>query len=309
MQQSLNIAYKKQKWEVIKKYYLQSILSEHSANKYKRVNSSAIAYPGGKTMGVGLMMEHLPEIDIMVSPFFGGGSFEFAVSKVFGIPVVGYDINPFLVAFWRCLMMYNELFVDMLDEPEYEATLEAHRANMHIIKDFYKGKKELDNDITMGLLFAHNIMLSWGNIFPGWACYSKLNERKWRMYKNQLRRWSLKGCDVEVVQEECDVVIQFHNEEFLYCDPPYIQPEVDETSQMREYKDVYHGHKHFNHLQLCELLKKHKGKFMLSYNDCKLARELYSWCRIVPMQWNYALTRRSHIPEGRMGHELLIMNY
>ena len=315
LQQKLDIKYKKQKWQVIKEHYLKSILSDNPANKYKRINSSAIAYPGGKTMGVGLMMEHLPEIKTLVSPFFGGGSFEFAVSRVFNIPVVGYDINPFLVAFWRCLIMYNELFVDMLDEPEYAATIEAHRATMHIIQDYYKGKTTIDNDITMGLLFAHNIMLSWGNIFPGWACHEKMSEEKWGMYKDQLRRWSKqssgasKGWDVEVVKADFEMSIFSSGGEFLYCDPPYIQPEVDATSQMRVNKDVYYGHKHFNHKKLLEVLKEHKGKFMLSYNDCELARKWYDWCRIVPMQWSYALTRRAHIPEGRMGYELLIMNY
>ncbi|MCR8966447.1 hypothetical protein [Mycoplasma zalophidermidis] len=48
-------------------------------------------------------------------------------------------------------------------------------------------------------------------------------------------------------------------------------------------------HNGFNHKLLADLLKNHKGGFILSYNDCKTIRELYKDCKIVEVSWQYTM--------------------
>ena len=62
----------------------------------------------------------------------------------------------------------------------------------------------------------------------------------------------------------------------MYCDPPYY---IGSDSKM--FKGVYPmrnipvHHKDFPHEKLRDMLKKHKGGFILSYNDCPTIRKYY----------------------------------
>ena len=84
--------------------FLSSIKSSNlkSQNKYKRVSLSPIRYAGGKTLAVGHVVELLPKnIKKVVSPFFGGGSIEIALTKKLGMQVIGYDIFDILCNYWK----------------------------------------------------------------------------------------------------------------------------------------------------------------------------------------------------------------
>ena len=77
-------------------------------------------------------------------------------------------------------------------------------------------------------------------------------------------------------------------------------------------------HKGFDHALLRDLLRQHKGGFILSYNDCSAIREWYADCGIYEVSWQYTLgqgeTRigKNRVESGRQSHvkdshELLIV--
>ncbi|MCY4010725.1 MAG: DNA adenine methylase, partial [Candidatus Saccharibacteria bacterium] len=72
--------------EMTKEEFLTSITSPK--NKYKRVALSPIRYAGGKSLAVGHIIEHLPDVKRVVSPFFGGGSIEIAMAQKLGIKII-----------------------------------------------------------------------------------------------------------------------------------------------------------------------------------------------------------------------------
>lgn len=81
--------------KINKELFLRKIKSSNlkSMNKYKRVAESPIRYAGGKSLAVGYIIELLPNnIKRVISPFFGGGSVEIAISKYLGLEVKGYEI-------------------------------------------------------------------------------------------------------------------------------------------------------------------------------------------------------------------------
>jgi DNA adenine methylase len=71
-------------------------------------NISVLRYPGGKTRGCKKLKEILEEnfemknIEILISPFFGGGSFEFYIQNFYEIPIVANDKFTPLYNFWNC---------------------------------------------------------------------------------------------------------------------------------------------------------------------------------------------------------------
>ena len=84
-------------------------------NRYRRYLGSPLRYAGGKSWAVGYVIEHLPEnVKKLVSPFFGGGSIEIAVSKELGIQVLGFDIFDILVNYWQVQIKFpSELFNEL----------------------------------------------------------------------------------------------------------------------------------------------------------------------------------------------------
>ena len=74
-----------------------------------------------------------------------------------------------------------------------------------------------------------------------------------------------KGVIIENKDYE-ELITQYDREDtFLYLDPPYVGTEKNYAVRVAK---MFHKH-------LCSLLKKVRGKFMLSYNDCEEVREMY----------------------------------
>jgi len=112
MKEEINLKIKKEN-------FLKTIISKNpeSMNKYKRVVVSPIRYPGGKSLAVGYIVELLPtNIKRVISPFFGGGSVEIAISKYLGLEVIGYDIFEILMNYWKIQIENPKLLYEKLKE-------------------------------------------------------------------------------------------------------------------------------------------------------------------------------------------------
>ena len=85
-------------------------------------------------------------------------------------------------------------------------------------------------------------------------------------------------------------VIPAHNGDFMYLDPPYVlggDSKVFGGMYPSSSMPIYH--KGFDHEKLAELLKKHRGGFVLSYNDCSWVRNTFKDYEIVELSWQYGM--------------------
>ena len=124
--------------------YLQSIQSPTEGLKYKRICLSPLRYAGGKSKAIGLILENLPLLKEkkIVSPFFGGGSFEIVLSKELGFEVIGYDIFSFLTNFWDQLINHNkELIVEL---KKLNPDKVNYTRNRHILLHYWDKVKPVD---------------------------------------------------------------------------------------------------------------------------------------------------------------------
>ncbi len=133
----------KKKQEIRINSYLDSIKSTNpdTKNKYKMVHLSPLRYAGGKSRAIGHIIEYLPKNieNTIVSPFFGGGSFEFVASKKLGFKVLGYDIFDILVNYWNVQInepekLYQELKNLIPDKKNYTK-------NRHILLNYWEKVK------------------------------------------------------------------------------------------------------------------------------------------------------------------------
>ena len=143
-----------------KKVFLDRIRSKNSnsQNKYKRVVLSPIRYAGGKSLAVGHVVELLPgNITRIVSPFFGGGSIEIAMSKELGLEVIGYDIFDILCNYWKFQIEKSDLLYKKLKELKpNKTTFEKIRL---ILNDVWKKKTKLDgSDAGQNILALFEIL-------------------------------------------------------------------------------------------------------------------------------------------------------
>jgi len=328
-----------------KELFLESIKSKTSKSKYKRVAISPIRYAGGKSLGVGHVIEHLPaDIDKVVSPFFGGGSIEIAISKHLGLEVVGYDIFDILTNYWKFQiedpeLLYQKLGIWKPNQETYNEVknkLEDHwdkttktfgtwskncrrskryklMTDDQIVDEWTK--KSTLSGIDLAAHYFFNFNLSYGPGFLGWSSKIYLDEKKYRSVIDKVRKFRPGNLKVDTGDFK-DVIIMYPND-FLYCDPPYF---IGQNSKM--FKGVYPmrnipiHHDGFDHGGLAYLLNNHKGGFILSYNDCPQIREWYSGFEHYFPTWQYTMgqgeTRigsnrkesESYIKES---HEILIV--
>ena len=290
-----------------------------SKNKYKRVALSPIRYAGGKSLAVGYIVENLPSIKRLISPFFGGGSFEVAIAQKLGVEVIGCDINKDLTNYWFYqtedpIKLYNGL-------KKLKPTKEEYLRVKQICKDYREGKIKLSN-LKRAIYFYFNHNLSYGPSYIGWASSVYINNDKYQKMIEKVR--DFKG-NIKIINASFEDMFEKYPNDFFYCDPPYFLKEEDKTSKMfkgiypERNKPIYHNN--FNHDLLKSLLHKHQGGFILSYNDCKKSRIYYKDFKIECPKWQYTMgqgeTRISKVLGNRRinenkahikkSHELLIL--
>ena len=254
------------------------------ASYHVRSQKSPLRYPGGKSRAISTIMDMLPHgLDTLASPFFGGGSIEIAAASR-GIRVFGYDAFKPLALFWQ----------HILDDPE---RLAKRVKKYHPLKrdKFYRLQDEMkrgiyNNDDTAAIFFVLNrasfsgITLS-GGMSPGHPRFTP-------SAIDRLRDFSIKGLSVKKM--DFSKSIPRHENDFLYCDPPYANGE-------KLYGKGGDMHEGFDHEKLAGLLTNREG-WILSYNDCRLVRDLYDGFSFVTPEWTYGMSN------DKKSNEVLILS-
>lgn len=278
-----------------------------SKKGYKRYNGSPLRYGGGKSLAVGKIIEYLPkEINRVVSPFMGGGSVEIALAKELGLEVIAYDIFDLLANYWNVQInqpeeLYKRLISLKNSKEEYE-NIKNKLKEIWNKSDGLLPNDYSDLDLATFYYFSHN--LSYGPGFLGWMSSIYLDDKKYFSLLEKVRNFS--APTLKVYNERFETSMPKHQNDFMYLDPPYF---LDGDSKM--FKGIYPmrnfpiHHNGFNHELLADLLKEHKGGFILSYNDCSWIREAYKDFEIIEVEWQYTMGQG----ETRIGKNRLERDY
>lgn len=299
-----------------KEIFLNKIrsINPKSRNKYKRVVVTPLRYAGGKSLAVGYIVELLPNnIKRLISPFFGGGSVEIACNKYLGLKIIGYEIFDILVNYWNMQINKPEALFKKLSKLNPDAA--TYKKIKGTLKEYWQKKRKLSQlDLATHYYFNHN--LSYGPGFLGWPSKIYLNKKRYHAIIKKVRDFSVNNFEVKCASFE-EAFKKYPND-FFYCDPPYLLGE--DTKMFRgiyPMRNIPIHHNGFPHEELRDLLKNHKGGFILSYNNCQRIRGWYSKYQQYFPEWQYTMgqgeTRigsnrvrngtNSHIKES---HEILI---
>lgn len=198
------------------------------------------------------------------------------------------DINSDLINLHTIIKTRPVSFKNMLNN------MLCSREIFELIK---RGKFKPKNDLQKAVLYYYLLIFSFGSKGDNFAmCKSRSPKDIYKDYS----KWSERLKSVCIENMDFRKLIKCYDgiESLFYIDPPYVGTE-----------NYYKMQRDFGiqeHRELSEILHNIKGKFILSYNDCKLVRELYKDFRVLQTrEIKYSL----NINTAKMSKEVLIMNY
>jgi DNA adenine methylase len=243
-------------------------------------NVSPLRYPGGKTRAIAILSSYVstyfPTKKVLLSPFFGGGSFElFMTTK--GYTVHGNDLFVPLYTFWTTKQSNCDTLAAAIKEHMPVTKDKFHQLRASILK-------EEAMKVATSYFIINRTSFSGATLCGGYSQQAA----EGRLTESSIEK--LKACDVRSItftNLDCNVFLTQHPETtdtLVYADPPY-------------YIDTYiYGkngdmHENFNHAAFADTIKK-RSDWIVSYNDCEYIRELYKDCRIFEAKWSYGMNAK-----------------
>lgn len=223
---------------------------------------SCIGWIGGKRLLRKAILERFPsdEVGRYIEVFGGAGWVLFGKEKIPGQLEVYNDLNGNLVNLFRCVKYHcGEV------QKELEWLLTSR-------EQFFDCLAQLDvrglTDIQRAARFFYSVKISFGCDQRTYATSAKsIDNAAEYLEKVKLR---LKGVNIEHRDFEPLIKTYDRKNALFYLDPPYVGTEG--------YYDCSFGAD--DHQRLRTILEGIKGRFILSYNDCPMVRELYAGYRI-----------------------------
>lgn len=232
-------------------------------------NKSPLRYPGGKTRAIKILKDYIPaNTKTIVSPFFGGGSFELYLAAR-DTKIIGYDAFEPLVSFWQVLKVAPETIAKgaLAYYPLTKTTYKAIQAELPNTTS--KIKQAIYFYILNRTSFSGTVL--WGGMSNNHPRFTPKAIDNLKTFNTEL--------PFTVTKADYKNSILKHPNDFLFLDPPYL---------IRD--NLYKGHNQFDHISLADLLHK-RTNWLLCYNDCQEIRELYKGCNIDTVRWTYGMNK------------------
>jgi DNA adenine methylase len=252
-------------------------------------NVSPLRYPGGKTRACkvidGAFNDNfdLRNFDTLISPFFGGGSFEFYVQNKYNYKLIVNDKFKPLFNFWKQIKKNKEELCDELNKIPI--------VSKELFTDYRKTIMSLNDSEEISLqqaiqYFIINRCSFSGSTLSGGFSQEASTKRYTPSSINKIR--SLDFSNIEIFNYDFEEFINIYgNKEktLLFLDPPYYL-----EKQSKLYGNNGDMHENFNHNQLYDLIKTKKN-WLITYNNCNYIRDLYKDYKILEVDWKYGMNK------------------
>lgn len=259
------------------------------------MNKSPLRYPGGKTRACKTLDEilekyyNLNEITHIVSPFFGGGSFEFYLQNKYGFHIFANDNFTPLYNFWAtCKNNTNkELMCTTLEEHIDDVNKDTFTFMRDTIMDE-------DNTLTQSIMYfiINRCSFSGATLSGGYSTQASAN-RFTLSSVSRIRKLDLSNIDFYNLDFE-NFIQQYsstNNNQLIFLDPPYY---LEKKSKL--YGKNGSMHQGFDHERLHKILSE-RTNWIMTYNDCPYIRRLYKDNIILEAKWCYGMNKSKESSE------------
>ena len=252
-------------------------------NNNYTTNVSPLRYPGGKTRACKIIEDvilnhfNLQNFDVIISPFFGGGSFEFYLQNKYGLKLIVNDKFTPLYNFWKQVKENKTILCEELRKIT-SVSKEQFMSYRNTIMNLH------DNVLQQSIqYFIINRCSFSGSTLSGGFSEEASNKRFTPSSINKIE--ALDFTNIEIHNDDFYQFIHntSNNKTFLFIDPPYY---LENKSKL--YGNNGDMHEGFNHTSLFELLET-KNNWIVTYNNCEYIRNLYKEYKIVDVNWTYGM--------------------
>jgi DNA adenine methylase len=248
-------------------------------------NISPLRYPGGKTRACkvidNIILEYfnLDEFDNLISPFFGGGSFEFYFQNKYNYKLIVNDKFTPLYNFWRQIKINKS---DLCEE--------LRKIDKITKEDFINYRKtilELNNNILEQAkqYFIINRCSFSGATLSGGFSEEASTKRYTSSSIDRIQKLDLSNIELYNLDFEEFISEKSNEKSIIFLDPPYY---LNKHSKL--YGNNGDMHENFNHKKLFDLIKTKKN-WILTYNNCDYVKNMYKDYIILEVDWSYGMNK------------------
>ena len=248
-------------------------------------NISPLRYPGGKTRACKkldtILNEHfdISKFNNIMSPFFGGGSFEFYIQNNYGLNIIANDKFFPLYNFWKTCKLDKENLceeltkkIDLIDKEEFTNLRE-------------KIMKEKNNFSQSIMYFIINRCSFSGSTLSGGFSLEASKKRFTKSSIDRIKKLDLTCYDIYNLDFEEFINNNQNKKNLIFLDPPYY---LEKASTL--YGNNGDMHDTFDHDRLYKCLSKKKNWFM-TYNNCDHIKNIYKDFTIIETNWSYGMNK------------------
>lgn len=261
---------------------------------------SPLRYPGGKSRAIELIAKLVPEFDEYREPFLGGGSLFVYLKQRF--PNKKFWINDLyfeLFKFWEVAQKDVDALIDKIYEwrKRFPNGKELHQ----FLNSNLKGFNDLERAAAF---FIYNRITFSGTSLSGGYSEHAFTGRFTESSIQRLRPFSKILKNVLITNLDYEELVKAEGENvFIFLDPPYYS-----ASKSALYGKNGNLHKSFDHIRFAETMRNCRHKWLITYDDSKYIRELFSYANIISWDLTYGM-RNVTKKSNQMGKELFISNY
>jgi DNA adenine methylase len=246
-------------------------------------NISPLRYPGGKTRACKIIDEIIIKyfdinyFDILMSPFFGGGSFEFYIQNKYNLKLIVNDKFTPLYNFWKQIKINKNILCEELKKIKIITKTQFLNYRNTILN--------LNDNILQQSIqyFIINRCSFSGSTLSGGFSQEASTKRFTLSSINKIEL--LNFTNIEIYNDDFyNFINNFTGDKILmFLDPPYY---LEKKSKL--YGTNGDMHENFNHELLFNLLKT-RNKWIITYNNCEYIRNMYKDYIILDVDWSYSM--------------------
>jgi len=248
-------------------------------------NKSPLRYPGGKTRACKkletILNEHfnISDYDQLISPFFGGGSFEFYIQNNYKLTIIANDKFTPLYNFWNICKNNKKKLCD-------ELTKKINTIDKNDFTSLREQIMEEKNILNQSIMyFIINRCSFSGATLSGGFSLQASKKRFTQSSIERIRNLNLRKFNIYNLDFEDFINANQDTKNIIFLDPPYY---LEKASKL--YGKNGDMHDTFNHNKLYNCLST-KQNWLMTYNNCEYIKNLYKDFKIIETSWSYGMNK------------------
>tara|TARA_R110000764_G_C10928588_1_gene374719 strand:+ start:62 stop:889 length:828 start_codon:yes stop_codon:yes gene_type:complete len=247
-------------------------------------NKSPLRYPGGKTRAckkLEIILNENFDMNLfthMISPFFGGGSFEFYMQNNYGIKIIANDKFTPLSNFWNiCKSNNNEICEELYKNIGKIDKNEFSNLRLKIMSE--------PNKLAQSIMYfiINRCSFSGATLSGGFSAQAS-EKRFTKSSIDRIKKLNLNNFEIYNLDFE-EFINNNNTNNLIFLDPPYY---LEKKSNL--YGNNGDMHEYFDHLKLHECLST-KSNWFMTYNNCDYIKNLYKHFKIIKTGWSYGMNK------------------